>query len=96
LFFGFIAKEILLGAMAVIYATSESSLGGVIQGVISPLQALSFMTFVLLYTPCLGTVAVQLQESRSRGFAVLSVLWSLGLAWLLSLLVYQGGRLLIG
>ena len=96
LFFGFIAKEILLGAMAVIYATSESGLGGVIQGVISPVQALSFMTFVLLYTPCLGTVAVQLQESRSRGFALLSVAWSLGLAWLMALLVYQGGRLLIG
>jgi ferrous iron transport protein B len=95
LFFGFIAKEILLGAMAVIYATSESDLGGVIQGVVTPLQALSFMTFVLLYTPCLGTVAVQLQESKSRGFVILSVLWSLGLAWLMALLVYQGGRLLV-
>jgi Fe2+ transport system protein B len=61
-----------------------------------PFQALSFMTFVLLYTPCLGTVAVQLQESRSRGFVILSPLWSLGLAWLMSLVVFQGGRLLIG
>jgi ferrous iron transport protein B len=32
LFFGFIAKEILLGAMAVIYKTSEADLGGVIGG----------------------------------------------------------------
>ncbi|MCP9928877.1 ferrous iron transport protein B [Cyanobium sp. CH-040] len=94
LFFGFIAKEILLGAMAVIYATSEADLGGVIGQAITPLQALSFMTFVLLYTPCLGTVAAQLQESKSRGFTALSLGWSLALAWILALVVYQGGRLL--
>jgi ferrous iron transport protein B len=94
LFFGFIAKEILLGAMAVIYKTSEADLGGVIGGLITPLQALSFMTFVLLYTPCLGTVAAQLQESKSRPFALLSLGWSLLLAWLLALVVFQGGHLL--
>lgn len=94
LFFGFIAKEILLGAMAVIYKTSEAGLGGVIGGLITPLQALSFMTFVLLYTPCLGTVAAQLQESKSRTLALLSLGWSLLLAWLMALVVFQGGRLL--
>ncbi|MCP9836619.1 ferrous iron transport protein B [Cyanobium sp. N.Huapi 1H5] len=95
LFFGFIAKEILLGAMAVIYGTNESGLGGAIQGVITPLQSLSFMTFVLLYTPCLGTVAAQIQESRSRIFALLSLSWSLLLAWLMALIVYQGGSLIL-
>lgn len=94
LFFGFIAKEILLGAMAVIYKTSEAGLGAVIGGLITPLQALSFMTFVLLYTPCLGTVAAQLQESKSRTFALLSLGWSLLLAWLMALMVFQAGRLL--
>ncbi len=95
LFFGFIAKEILLGAMAVIYGTTESGLGGAIQGAITPLQSLSFMTFVLLYTPCLGTVAAQIQESRSRTFALLSLSWSLLLAWLMALIVYQGGSLIL-
>jgi ferrous iron transport protein B len=94
LFFGFVAKEILLGAMAVIYRTSEADLGVVIANLITPLQALSFMTFVLLYTPCLGTVAAQLQESRSRPFALLSLGWSLLLAWLMALVVFQGGLLL--
>ncbi|TVS06500.1 MAG: ferrous iron transport protein B [Cyanobium sp. PLM2.Bin73] len=91
LFFGLIAKEILLGAMAVIYATSQTDLGGVISQTITPLQALSFMTFVLLYTPCLGTVAAQLQESKSRRFTLLSLGWSLALAWILALGVYQVG-----
>ena len=66
--------------MAVIYKTSETNLGGVIGGLITPLQSLSFMTFVLLYTPCLGTVAAQLQEVKSRNFALLSLGWSLLLA----------------
>ena len=95
LFFGFIAKEILLGAMAVIYRTTDSGLGGAIQSAITPLQSLSFMTFVLLYTPCLGTVAAQIQEARSRRFALLSLGWSLGLAWVLAFLVYQGGGLIL-
>ena len=95
LFFGFIAKEILIGAMAVVYSTSESNLAGVIQSAITPLESLSFMTFVLLYTPCIGTVAAQLQESKSRRFALLSMGWSLLLAWLLAFVVYQGGLLIL-
>ena len=94
LFFGFIAKEILLGALAVIYHTSETHLAGSIKAAINPLQALSFMTFVLLYTPCLGTIAAQMKESKSRSFALLSIGWSLALAWTTSLIVYQGGRLI--
>jgi ferrous iron transport protein B len=94
LFFGFIAKEILLGAMAVIYGTTASGLGGAIHSAITPLQSLSFMTFVLLYTPCLGTVAAQIQESRSRNFALLSLVWSLSFAWVMAFVVYQGGGLI--
>jgi ferrous iron transport protein B len=96
LFFGFIAKEILLGALAVIYRTTEANLAGSVRDAITPLQALSFMTFVLLYTPCLGTIAAQLQESKSRVFALTSLGWSLGLAWTLALVVYQGGHWLTG
>ena len=95
LFFGFIAKEILLGAMAVIYNSSETTLGASMSAALTPLQSLSFMTFVLIYTPCLGTIAAQLQESKSRGFALLSLGWSLGLAWVMALIVYQGGLLIV-
>jgi ferrous iron transport protein B len=91
LIFGFIAKEILLGAMAVIFATSQAQLGDLVVKTITPLQGVSFMVFTLLYTPCLSTVATQLKESRSPRFVALSVAWSLGLAWLMALAVYQGG-----
>lgn len=96
LFFGFIAKEILLGAMAVVYRTSEGNLGTTLHAAITPLQALSFMTFTLLYTPCLSTVAVQIREAKSRLFALRSIAWSMALAWLMAFLVYQGGHLWLG
>ncbi|WP_216900164.1 nucleoside recognition domain-containing protein [Synechococcus sp. CCY 9618] len=80
----------LLGAMAVSYRTGEGGLGTVRQAAITPLQALSFMAFTLPHTPCLATVAAQLKESRSRSFAIRSVLWSLALAWVVALVVFQG------
>jgi ferrous iron transport protein B len=95
LIFGFIAKEIVLGGLAVIYATQEDAgLAGIIAKEIDWVQAYSFMLFILLYVPCLSTVAVIKAESKSVKFALLSVVWSIGLAWVVSFLFYQGARAL--
>ncbi len=95
LFFGFIAKEIVLGGLAVIYGTSDGGdLASTLAQQLDWVQAYSFMLFTLLYVPCLSTVAVLKSESKSLRFALLSVGWSLGLAWLTSLVFYQGARLL--
>jgi ferrous iron transport protein B len=95
LIFGFIAKEIVLGGLAVIYATQEDAgLAGIIAKEIDWVQAYSFMLFTLLYVPCLSTVAVIKAESKSVKFALLSVVWSIGLAWVVSFLFYQGARAL--
>lgn len=95
LLFGFIAKEIVLGGLAVIYSTQEDAgLSQVLASQIDWVQGYSFMLFTLLYTPCLSTIAVIKAESKSLKFAWLSVLWSLGLACLASLTFYQGVRLL--
>jgi ferrous iron transport protein B len=95
LIFGFIAKEIVLGGLAIIYATKEEAgLAGVIAKEIDWVQAYSFMLFTLLYVPCLSTVAVIKTESKSIKFALLSVAWSIGLAWVVSFLFYQGARAL--
>ncbi len=93
LIFGFIAKEIVLGGLAVIYATKEDAgLAGAIAREIDWVQAYSFMLFTLLYVPCLSTVAVIKAESKSIKFALLGVFWSLGLAWVASFIFYQGAR----
>jgi len=93
LIFGFIAKEIVIGAMAVIYG-AEADLAGQISAHLSPLQGLSFMAFTLIYTPCIATLAVIHSESRSWKITASSVLLGLALAWMVSLIFYQGGRLL--
>jgi ferrous iron transport protein B len=95
LIFGFIAKEIVLGGLAVIYATEQDAgLAGAIAREIDWVQAYSFMLFTLLYVPCLSTVAVIKAESKSIKFALLGVFWSLGLAWVASFVFYQSARAL--
>jgi ferrous iron transport protein B len=90
LLFGFIAKEIVLGGLAVIYGQADpTALGQAMAADVRWPQALSFMVFTLLYTPCLSTVAVIRSESKRLGFTLLSVGWSLLLAWLVSFAMYQ-------
>jgi ferrous iron transport protein B len=94
LIFGFVAKEIVIGALAVIYGMQGDSLMGLMAQKLDWVQAMSFMLFTLIYTPCLSTIATLRSESRSIGFAALSVIWSLALAWVVSFVFYQGARYL--
>jgi len=94
LIFGFIAKEIVIGALAVIYSLSGDALSGAIGHQLDWVQAYSFMLFTLLYTPCLATIATLQSESKQFRFTALSLGWSLGLAWLVSFAFYQGARAL--
>ncbi len=96
LLFGFVAKEVMIGAFAVIYGLSGDALTQEFARNMNWLQAVSFMLFTLLYTPCVSAIATIRAEARSVGFAALSVVWSLALAWLASFAFYQGMRLLIG
>lgn len=95
LLFGFIAKEIVLGGLAVIYSQADpAALGRAIAADITWPQAMSFMLFTLLYTPCISTVAVIRSESKRLGFTLFSVAWSLLLAWLVSFVFFQAVKLL--
>jgi ferrous iron transport protein B len=88
LIFGFVAKEIVLGGLAVIYGAGQDELGRVLAERLTWLQAYSFMLFTLVYTPCLSTVATIWRESRSAAFTLLSILWPLAVAWLVSFAFY--------
>ena len=95
LVFDCVAKEIPLGALAVIHAQADAkALGHALRQEITNPQAHRFMLFTLLHTPGLSTVAVIRSESRSRRFPSLSVLWSLLLAWSASFVFDQGARFL--
>ncbi len=57
------------------------------------LAALSFMVFVLIYTPCMVALSAERQELGAKWMWV-SILGQLLLAWILALLIFQGGLLL--
>jgi len=94
LIFGFVAKEIVIGSLAVIYGLSGHALSGALALQLDWVQAYSFMLFTLIYTPCLSTIATLRSESKSNGFMLLSLGWSLALAWVVSFIFYQGARAL--
>jgi ferrous iron transport protein B len=47
------------------------------------------MLFVLIYTPCVSTIATIRKETKSLAFTALSVVWPLGVAWVVTWVFYQ-------
>ena len=95
LIFGLVAKEVVIGSLAVIYGQEGVALSSAIAHQIDPIQAYSFMLFTLIYTPCLSTIATLKTEARSRSFTALAVAWPLALAWMVSFVFYQSARLIL-
>ncbi|MGI6137758.1 MAG: ferrous iron transport protein B [Candidatus Hydrogenedentales bacterium] len=101
---GFAAKEVVIGALGTAYALEqidEDSHKPLSQTLASlqdwnPIRAFALMVFVMLYAPCLVTVAVIGRESGSWKWAVFATTYSTLLAFALSVLFYQVGSLLIG
>ena len=94
LMFGFVAKEIVLGGLAVVLGAGNDQLAGVVAARLDAVSAMSFMIFTLIYTPCLSAIATLRDESKSLRFTALAVLWPLALAWVASFAFYQAARAL--
>jgi ferrous iron transport protein B len=92
LIFGFVAKEIVIGALAVIYGMEGSALMNSLALQIDWVQAYSFMLFTLIYTPCLATIATLRAESKSNWYTLLALAWPFSLAWVTSVSFYQLAR----
>jgi ferrous iron transport protein B len=90
LIFGFIAKEIVVGALPVIYGLGADNVSQHIGETVTWIQAYSFCIFCLLYTPCLTTLATLFNEAKSWIFTLFSLVFSLVLAWIASFVFYQG------
>ena len=99
---GFVAKEIVVSTMAVIHQASEEPKEGErlspLQVALrdgsglTPLTALAFMVFTLIYTPCLGTIAMIRREAGSWGWAAFTVGYGLVLGWGLAWMTVALGR----
>jgi ferrous iron transport protein B len=72
----------------------QSGLKEALKAQFTPLSSFSFMAFVLLYMPCIVVIAAMRQEFGGWKWAGVAVGYSTLLAWVVSLVIYQGGRLL--
>lgn len=92
---GFTAKEAVVSTMAVLMGTRVNELGGALSSLFTPLSALSFLVFTLLYTPCVAAIATVRRELHSRGATLGVVLMQCGVAYLAALAVWQIGSLFV-
>ncbi|HQA21445.1 MAG TPA: ferrous iron transport protein B [Methanomassiliicoccaceae archaeon] len=95
LLFGFMAKEIMIAALGVLYGAEEGAgLEEAIAADLSASTAAGLMTFTLLYTPCIAALATIWKETRSVKWTAFSVAYSLAIAYIISFAVTNLGVLL--
>lgn len=95
LIFGFIAKEIVISSFGLIYGIDDSvaSLDVIIASQLTLASGLSYLFFVLLYTPCIGTFFAIRQEIGNK-WAYVSVILGLVVAYTVALIALFTGNLI--
>jgi ferrous iron transport protein B len=96
LFFGFLAKEAVVGTFATMLGVSEEEASSALAsaGVFTPLTGFAFMAFTLTYTPCMATLGAIYRETNSWKWTIFAVVYELALAYLVALGIVTFGRLL--
>lgn len=100
------AKEIVASTIGVLYADNpsidETAENGrythlyeqMTADGITPLSAFCYLIFVLLYFPCMATIAAIRHESGKWKWALFTVFYTSALAWFISFIIYQAGQLM--
>ena len=96
---GFVAKEIVVSTMGILYAAdqkkdSKALENALVSSGMTSIAALAMMVFVLLYMPCLATLSAIRRETASLKWMIFSISYSTMLAWIMAFLVYQGGNII--
>ena len=87
---GFMAKE------SVVSTLTQVTGGADLTTLFTPVTALAFLAFVLLYTPCVAAIATVRSEQGGARAALEMVLLQCGIAWVISFAVYLAGSLVTG
>ncbi|MEG0901330.1 MAG: nucleoside recognition domain-containing protein, partial [Clostridia bacterium] len=93
---GIMAKESVVSTLAVLSGLDAQSaqMADHMRAIFpSTLSALSFLSFILLYTPCVAAIAAMRREMESTRWALCAVLAQTMLAWITAVILYQAGRL---
>ncbi len=99
---GFAAKEVIVSTMGTLYSLGEEAEEDSLQAALRnsptfhgrPLVALTMMVFVLIYVPCLAVVATVRKETNGWKWPLFLIGYTCGLAWIVSLIIYQVGSAL--
>ena len=78
---GFSAKEAVVSTLAVLTGSSLTTLPAALSAMFSPLSAFVFLTFTLLYTPCVAAIAAVRRELGSARAAAAVVVGQCAIAW---------------
>jgi ferrous iron transport protein B len=78
---GFTAKEAVVSTLSVLLNTNMSGLSAALSGLFTPLAAVSFLIFTLLYTPCIAAISTVRSELHSRRGAAVVVIMQCAVAW---------------
>ena len=96
---GAAAKEVVVSTMGVLYVGEDdadliserlvtpSKLTG--EPPFTPAKAISFLVFVLLYFPCIATLAAIARETENWKYALFSALYNTSIAWVLAFITYR-------
>ena len=91
---GFTAKEAVISTMSVLLGTSVTALGNSLGTLFTPVSAVSFLVFTLLYTPCVAAIAAIRREMGSKLQALGVVVMQCVVAWIAAFVVFQIGSLI--
>ena len=96
LIFGFLAKEVVVGAMGTLFAAEEEVLGETIATEMgwTPLVAYAFMAFTLIYFPCVAVIGVIRRETNSWKWTAFAIIYPTILAYVVAVLIFQIGSAL--
>jgi len=95
LFFGFLAKEAVVGTFGSLLGVSEEGVKNALMnaGWFTPLTGFAYMAFVLIYFPCVATIAVMLREMKAK-YTLLTIAYTITLAFIVAGLIEGIGYLL--
>ncbi|MDR2074015.1 MAG: ferrous iron transport protein B [Oscillospiraceae bacterium] len=92
---GMISKESIVSTLAVVFSNSDIDLKTALNLTFTPASSISFIIFVLLYSPCMAAVSAVRKELKSTSKTLLVMGYCTGLAWIASTITYQILKLIL-
>lgn len=91
---GLAAKEVVISTLSVLMGGDGDVPGTALQSIFTPLTALSFLTFSLLYPPCIAALAAIRREMNSTAQMLYIMSYQIITSWIVAFIVYHIGLLL--